>query len=166
MRSVLGTKKRRAHQPAATRHPMDLRAMTCAICSRGEKRAASAYGGIIAQPYAPVNAGRESFCHPARPSKKLAARSFPPKQGSPAPAARPVNPAREPCYARLPNPPHMSLDSDYSRRGRRNAQGQHGNGTLSCCSGQRPESRGPVGPWAKPKASRRSQPKQVMGTVD
>ena len=43
-------------------------------------------------------------------------RPFPPKHVSPAPAARPGKRARKPCYARLPNPPHMSLDSDFTRR--------------------------------------------------
>ena len=44
-------------------------------------------------------------------------RPFPPKHVFPAPAARPGKRARKPCCARLPNPPHMSLDSEYSSEG-------------------------------------------------
>ena len=44
-------------------------------------------------------------------------RPFPPGHVSPAPSARPGKRARKPCYARLPNPPHMSLDSEYSSEG-------------------------------------------------
>ena len=44
-------------------------------------------------------------------------RPFPPKHVFPAPAARPGKRARKPCCARLPNPPHMSLNSEYSSEG-------------------------------------------------
>ena len=43
-------------------------------------------------------------------------RSFPTERVSPALSARPGKRAGKPCYARLPNPPHMSLDSDFTRR--------------------------------------------------
>ena len=48
-------------------------------------------------------------------------RSFPTGHVSPALSARPGKRAGKPCYARLPNPPRMSLGSDFIRRGRREA---------------------------------------------
>ena len=36
---------------------------------------------------------------------------------SPLRGSRAGNGVRKPCYARLPNPPHMSLDSEYSSEG-------------------------------------------------
>ena len=44
-------------------------------------------------------------------------RSFPTERVSPALSARPGKRAGKPCCARLPNPPHMSLDSEYSSEG-------------------------------------------------
>ena len=44
-------------------------------------------------------------------------RPFPPKHVSPAPWARPGKRTRKPCYARLPNPPHRSLDSECPSEG-------------------------------------------------
>ena len=58
----------------------------------------------------------DSLNGPQRVEKARLRRSFPPGHVSPAPAARPGKRARKPCCARLPNPPHMSLDSDFIRR--------------------------------------------------
>ena len=68
-------------------------------------------------------------------------RSFPTERVSPALSARPGKRAGKPCCARLPNPPHMSLDSEYS------SEGTEG----SVC---------PVGTWAegpkRPEAGQRN----------
>ena len=56
--------------------------------------------------------------HPQLVGKARLRRSFPTKRVSPALSARPGKRAGKPCCARLPNPPHMSLDSGYSSEGR------------------------------------------------